>query len=201
MVKSSTGGYENLWNLCSENDRISYLKYFVIPILEDFKERVSDKDPINQLRKFYQISGLADSVGVDKNGFVKFTAGITYLSAFSIYFAVFQYLGVGDLFDFLLSRLLRKEQNIELLVSIREFILNNRKRLEQRAEPNDHGDVMDLEINLKEYFDELNESILLKTQVYNQLDSFMKSVNSKLKEFKDEINSESQMTNSLIDLQ
>ncbi|MDN3581919.1 NACHT domain-containing protein [Mucilaginibacter flavus] len=200
LIRSSIGGYENLWNLCSEVDRISFLKFFILPILENFKRKVFDEDPVNQLRKYYSFSGLADSIEFDNDDNIKFAGGDVYLLSFSPYIAIFRYLKIGNLFDLLPSRLHYKQRDNDLLNSINEFILDNIEDFEKISETNEDGEIT-FDFNVNNHFENLKDTILKLGKAYEEMAAIFDSLNQKLKDLKDEIHIESQMTNSLIDLQ
>ncbi len=198
LIRSSTGGYDNLWNLCNEIDRPSFLKFFVIPNLEIFKQEVADMNPIIQLKKFYEFSGLGDSISFEDDHIIDIGVGSVYYTTFSTYSAILRYLGIADVMSFTVAELL-DEASEDLNEHFFAFLnLNKESFLKDSHESN--GQHHSRHFYIKDYFEELINPVLVGTNAFDKFNKIMERVNETFTEFKDEISLENQVTNSLIDL-
>jgi hypothetical protein len=59
---TSFGGNENLWNLCLEMDKSSFLRFFALPVLEEIVQSIEGKDNVSKVKSFFNYIGYSVEV-------------------------------------------------------------------------------------------------------------------------------------------
>jgi len=193
-INSSTGGYDNFWNLCFEVDKVNFLNFFIIPNLLKFRNSIYDADSLIQMRNFYEFSQLCDHFVIRKNASDMYVSAMTFSNSTSIYNAIINYLEIGDLFDLTFGNVMTSPNSI-ILKDINNYCIKSKSQLEKSDV------VVDARVlNISRNWNDIIIGGLKKMNYDRELVDLISRIDSTLASFNKIIENDVKVTDSLLGL-
>jgi len=194
FIDSSTGGYDNLWNLCLELDKVNFLKYFIVPNLREFKKVVENPDRIIQLKNFYEFSELTDHISIEEqNEDDEVSGALSHSAELNVYNGIIKYLNMGELTNYTFGSLVYFDADID------HDIVNYCKSIKSTLEKSDVFDGGYL-FKISDHWNKRIISNLKKLKFDVMISDIVTKVDIAITDFNKSIENEERATDLLIGL-
>jgi hypothetical protein len=182
VLSKTVGGNENLWSLSYEMDKIPFIKYFILPHLENIAKKLNAKSELGVVKQVFHLTGSGDGIDLTQNGF-EFSS---YFLSGGIEMVLLRFLDLANFETFSLRNFLTPENQ----TLFDGFFLNPKHHNE--------GELDDIEINYFNVWCTELEKFLQEIGMVKYVVNKADEIKNKIKELKSVIKEEDKSNLTLL---